>query len=79
MRYITNLDKLGEGQHARVLRLTADDGIRRRMQDIGLIQGTPVKCLQKSPFRDPVAFLIRGAVIALRAEDSSQVLVEYDA
>ena len=26
---------------------------------------------------DPVAYLIRGAVIALRSEDSSQVVVQY--
>lgn len=78
MKNITNLSKLDEGQYARVLSLNADGSIRRRMQDIGLIQGTKVECLQKSPFRDPIAFLIRGAVIALRSEDSSQVVVEYE-
>lgn len=49
--------------------------MRRRLQDIGLIEGTKVKCLQKSPAGDPVAYLIRGAVIALRSEDSSNILI----
>lgn len=31
---------------------------------------------QKSPAGDPVAYLIRGAVIAIRSEDSSQIVVE---
>lgn len=79
MKTVTDLSKLQEGQHAHVLTLTANEGIRRRMQDLGLIQGTKVECVQKSPFRDPIAFLIRGAVIALRSEDSSQVIVEYEA
>ena len=51
--------------------------MRRRLQDIGLIEGTNITCLQKSPTGDPVAYLIRGAVIALRSEDSSQVVVQY--
>ena len=51
------------------------DSMRRRLQDIGLIEGTRVECLQKSPSGDPVAYLIRGAVIALRTEDSEKILV----
>ena len=31
----------------------------------------------KSPSGDPIAFLIRGAVIALRTEDSSSVLMKF--
>lgn len=50
--------------------------MRRRLQDIGLIDGTEVVCLRKSPSGDPVAYLIRGAVIALRSEDSSKILIE---
>lgn len=50
--------------------------MRRRLQDIGLIEGTEVLCLQKSPSGDPVAYLIRGAVIALRGEDSSKIILE---
>ncbi|MFY9541538.1 MAG: FeoA family protein, partial [Dethiobacteria bacterium] len=31
--------------------------------------------LLKSPAGDPTAYLIRGAVIALRAQDASQILI----
>ena len=41
----------------------------RRLQDMGLVRGTRVECLHRSPFGDPAAYLIRGAVIALRQED----------
>ena len=60
------------------LRQRAEDAedIRRRLLDIGLVEGTDVSCLQKSPAGDPVAYLIRGAVIAIRSEDSSQIVVE---
>lgn len=70
------LTNLKQGQTAVVKELTSSGSIRRRLQDIGLIEGTKVECIQKSPLGDPIAFLIRGAVIALRLEDSSCILVE---
>jgi ferrous iron transport protein A len=69
------LKDLEEGKTAKVKTLLSEGGIRRRLLDIGLIEGTEVECLQKSPAGDPVAYLIRGAVIALRSEDSCKVLI----
>ena len=63
--YQSTLNNISEGETAKV-----------RMLDIGLIEGTHIECLKRSPGGDPVAYLIRGAVIALRSEDSSQILVE---
>lgn len=70
------LADLKTGQKGTVKMLSARDDMRRRLQDIGLIEGTVVECLGRSPLGDPAAFLIRGAVIALRGEDSSGVLVQ---
>jgi len=72
------LDKLRPGEAARVRALDAQEGIRRRLQDIGLIEGTKVQCLMISPLGDPAAYAICGAVIALRQEDASQVRVERE-
>lgn len=47
--------------------------MRRRFLDIGLIEDTPVECIGRSPAGDPSAYLIRGAVIAIRAEDSASI------
>ncbi|MBS5344689.1 MAG: ferrous iron transport protein A [Clostridium sp.] len=69
------LNELKVGQRGIVSQLLSDTSMRRRLQDIGLIEGTKVECIQKSPSGDPIAFLIRGAVIALRTEDSSSVLM----
>ncbi len=75
MNNISSLNDLKHGQTAKVKSLMSTGSIRRRLLDIGLIEGTEVECLQKSPAGDPVAYLIRGAVIALRSEDSMNVLV----
>lgn len=67
---------LDDGQCARVTRLGHSGDMNRRFRDIGLIEGTVVQCLQKSPWGSPVAYLIRGAVIALRAGDCEKVWIE---
>lgn len=69
------LDKLPLGKSAKVKNLCSGGNSRRRMLDLGLVNNTEVKALQKSPSGDPVAYQIRGAVIALRSEESSQIMV----
>jgi len=70
-----SLTALRPGQRAVVCGLSAAGETRRRLQDIGLISGTQVACLGRSPLGDPSAYQIRGAVIALRDEDSGRVQV----
>lgn len=69
------LNTLKVGEMARVDSLDFHYENRRRMQDIGLIDGTKVECLRKAACGDPVAYLIRGAVIALRNEDAAKIFV----
>ena len=69
------LNDIALGERARVLSQRTSGGIRRRLLDIGLVENTPVECLGRSPAGDPSAYLIRGAVIAIRAEDCRGILV----
>ncbi len=73
---ILTLNHVLEGNTVRVKKLATSGSMRRRLLDMGLIEGTKVECVQKSPAGDPIAYLIRGAVIALRSEDSSRIFVE---
>ena len=70
------LTDLSIGETARVKELRLTGNIRRRLLDIGLVEGTAVSCLYKSPAGDPTAYLIRGGVIALRTEDAVGVWVQ---
>lgn len=74
--HTVTLDKIPTGSKCTVIALTAQGSIRRRFLDLGLISGTEVEALQQSPSGNPVAYLIRGAVIALRSEDASKILVQ---
>ena len=73
---IISLKEMQPGQRAYVKKLLASGSIRRRLLDIGLVEGTEIKCVGKSPAGDPSAFYIRGAVIAIRSEDSRNVIAE---
>ena len=71
-----SLSALRVGQSAYVAEIQADEAMRRRLLGLGLIRGTRVTCTAKSPAGDPAAYLIRGAVIALRGRDARGVRLE---
>ncbi|MBQ8642870.1 MAG: ferrous iron transport protein A [Clostridia bacterium] len=50
-----------------------DSGISGRLRDLGFTEGSPVTCVRVSPLGDPLAFRIRGALIALRKKDAALV------
>ncbi len=71
-----NLNSIDVGEYAEISELLTNGGMRRRLLDIGLTPDTRVECVGKSPTGDPKAFLIRGAVIAIRKEDCAQILIK---
>ncbi len=64
------------GEVARVQKIPPENRIRDRLSAIGLIEGTTVRCLFKSPMGGMRAYLIRGACIAIRDEDVSDISAE---
>ena len=69
------LRSLAPGEKGDVISVCAEGDMLRRFLDLGLAEGTEVECVGSSPSGDPSAYLIRGAVIAIRACDASGVLV----
>lgn len=69
------LKDLKVGESGVVSEILTNGNIRRRFIDIGLIKGSLVKCVGISPFGNPKAYLIRGAVIAIRKNDCADILV----
>lgn len=70
--YIT-LDTLKPNERAIIKSVNTDSSMKRRLTDIGLIENTVVECVGISPPGDPKAYLIRGAVIAIRSDDGSKI------
>ena len=49
---------------------------KRRLYDIGLVNGTKIKLLFNSPSNKIKAYLIRDSIIAIRDSDASKIEVK---
>lgn len=74
MTAVQTMAELPVGGAARVVSLCGAGPLQQRLADLGLIEGTRVECLLRR--RGIAAYLIRGAVIAVRAADCTGVLLE---
>ena len=70
------LNELETGMRALIYKVKTSGNIKQRFLDIGLIENTLVECVGKSPSGNPKAFLIRGAVIAIRSEDCNEIYIK---
>ncbi len=71
------LSMLPVGKKCEVVCVSSSGNERRRMLDLGLVNGTTVEAVLRSPSGDPVAYYIRGALIALRDSDAQKITVKY--
>ena len=56
-----------------VHKIVGEETIKRRLLDLGLIEGTNIKPVLVSPSGDPRAFEFRGSLIAIRKEDAENI------
>ncbi len=73
---VRSLAELPTGERCRVAELVLTGANRRRMLDLGLVPGTEVEAVLKSPSGGVAAYLIRGALIAIRREDAVNIVIE---
>lgn len=69
------LSALKQGEKGYVVDLNLDGLIRRRVLDLGIVPGTVLQCVGTAPAGDPIAYLVRGTVIALRSEDAKSISI----
>ena len=70
------LSSLPMNTSGKVINLNCNGNIKRRLLDLGIVKGTKITPILKSPSGDPTAFLIRGSTIALRREDADLIEVK---
>ncbi|MFY9140107.1 MAG: FeoA family protein [Thermacetogeniaceae bacterium] len=75
---ILPLSQLPNGAAGTIKYLTAQGQVRRHLLDLGLVAGSRIESIRRSPAGDPTAFNIRGAIIALRNEDADQIFITID-
>ena len=70
-----SLNDLKMEEEGIIQEIKCKDNIKRRLLDLGLIEGTAVKLILISPFKDPKAYDVRGTTIALRKEDAEKIFI----
>lgn len=76
MIILKTLNNLSVGESCLTDSININGSMLRRFIDIGLVENTFVKCVSESPSGDPKAYLIRGAVIAIRSEDAEKISIK---
>ncbi|MGN0469518.1 MAG: ferrous iron transport protein A [Acutalibacteraceae bacterium] len=72
-----SLNNLPVGENATVKSIISEGIERRRMIDLGLINGTHISAVQKSPCGSTTAYFFRGTVIALRDSDARKIIIQH--
>ncbi|MCB0744035.1 MAG: metal-dependent transcriptional regulator [Ignavibacteriae bacterium] len=49
---------------------------RRRLLDFGIVPGSEISVLMKSPMNDPVAYIVKDTIVALRKDQAKQVILK---
>ncbi len=71
------LHRLVPGAQGVVTKLEGEFGVRKRLEELGLVPGTMVKCRYRSPGGFVTALEFRGTVLALRTRDLRHIRVDY--
>lgn len=75
------LAELAPGEGGRVIAIASScrSAQRRRLLDLGLVPGTEVVAEMRSAMGDPVAYRVRGALIALRRQQAEWIMIDRPA
>jgi len=63
-------------QKLRIITVSAEGELGRRIRDMGLISGTEVSVIGKAPLNDPVALRLKDFTLTLRNSEADNITVE---
>lgn len=64
------------GETVKVVKLTGEGAVKRRIMDMGITKGTQVYVRKVAPLGDPIEVTVRGYELSLRKADAEMVLVD---
>lgn len=73
---IKPLSELESGERGRVVKIGVIGSIRRRLMDMGLVNGSEIEMERVAPLGDPIEIKIKGYDLSLRKEVASRIEVE---
>ena len=77
-RAVTTLDALPFGAVARVVSVNGTGSVVRRLMEMGVVPGAPVRVVKAAPLGDPLEVRVRGYHLALRRAEARTIQVVED-
>ncbi len=68
-----NLDQAPLGDWVRVTRIGGPRGFRRRLMELGVLPGTPLRKTKVAPLGDPIELELRGTRLSIRRAEAAQI------
>lgn len=72
---INTLNNLNIGEEAIIKSNNIKTKNKQNIINLGVTEGTKVKCLYQSPLKDPTAYLIKNVILAIREEDAKLITI----
>ena len=63
------------GQTVKVIKLTGEGPVKRRIMDMGITKGVEIYVRKVAPLGDPVEVTVRGYELSLRKADAQMIEV----
>ncbi len=70
------LRDLKPGDQGKVVSLGEKGPLRRRIMEMGVTPGTPIKVVKVAPLGDPIEVNLRGYELSLRKDQAMRIVVE---
>lgn len=70
------LKEISCGQTVKVLKLTGEGPVKRRIMDMGITRGVEIFVRKVAPLGDPIEVTVRGYELSLRKADAEMIIVE---
>lgn len=70
------LKEVNCGETVKVIRLSGEGAVKRRIMDMGITKGTDVFLRKTAPLGDPIEVTVRGYELSLRKIDAELIEVE---
>ncbi len=70
------LSEMKKGQTGTIVHVGGTGALRRRILEMGLINGAEIYVEKYAPLKDPLELIVKGYHVSLRVEEAAQITVD---
>ena len=78
MKTLIRMREMSDNQSGIIRKVSGGGQLGRRIREMGLVPGMPIRIQGRAPLRDPVAIRLMDSILTLRNNEADHILVEVD-